>query len=374
MLAITILTVGGVASAAPVEIETIRLDSITAGSAETATASGGAIAAYDSEVSVKTTGSVILEGSAQANAKGINLVNTTDSLVASPVNIVKADEWSTSGALIVDQENIVEQTQASRVASLPEFSREQASTHEISSSIGSETITETSNIVTQTVTDSSTTNTQSGEATSSVNTLTQVLGQDIRAGKGIAGSGDLQVSLSGGSIELAVGAAIDAGVGIGDVIDAGVNAEVSGKLTIELPDMEVDFMGTICAVQMGSCDATGGNLSEDSITDLTTTDMNETTGTTTTTNHDEQLDMTIRPPFFVANLSAENVAVDNSSVTTEVTHSVELSGEAQHAVAGINVVNASGSMVATPVNVAVLGVHSGATVNTPQMNRVTQVR
>ena len=68
-----------------------------------------------------------------------------------------------------------------------------------------------------------------------------------------------------------------------------------------------------------------------------------------TTN--DTLALTYMGPTTIGSASAQNIAVDGSTITTNNTSSLSLAGSAESSAAGVNIVNAVGSMVANGVNI-----------------------
>jgi hypothetical protein len=70
-------------------------------------------------------------------------------------------------------------------------------------------------------------------------------------------------------------------------------------------------------------------------------------------------------PTTIGSVSAQNVAVDGSSITTSSSASLNLMGSSESSASGVNIVNAVGSMVANGVNI-------GYTSNMNAMPTLTQ--
>jgi hypothetical protein len=70
--------------------------------------------------------------------------------------------------------------------------------------------------------------------------------------------------------------------------------------------------------------------------------------------------------------SAQNIAVDGSTVMATNTSSVDLSGSALQNASAINLVNAAGSMVANGVNIARTS-NMNSTPTLTQVNSITQM-
>ncbi len=315
-----------------------QLDRITAGSTdvnEASDASGGAIVGNSSTASIKKTGSVELDGGAQQDARALNLVNAAESGVANGVNVWdgRLDSQTAETELNVNQENLILQNQA-RSASVPEYVRPEANVDETFNS------------------------TRDTTNKGSVNTLIAILGQEIRAGKGFAAAGSIDLDIDGGSIEvtndLTVSVSAEAGADIGfGLISGGVeitaDATTSQTLTWILPDLSVSVEGVVCAVAMGSCDSEG-------------TDSSTSSGT-----------LSVRSPFALYGAQGEYIVVDDSELEVETDYSVLLSSNAQQNVRALNLVNAAGSVVANAVNVSRTPT-VGPVLNLTQSNVIIQRR
>jgi hypothetical protein len=329
------------------------LDAVTAGTAaQQPLASGGAVVGNNSQAVLDITGTLDLSGEAQSGARGLNVVNSSESTVANGVNVWdgKLDAASAAQAaqatFEVDQTNMVEQEQR-RVAFLPSYER----TGVNSSKEWTEDSTHSS-LQTRDRTDEvrdtlATTTSRELTSSGSVSTETTVAGQTIRGGRGIAGAGDLGVNFDGGNIDLTIEG------NIADVLEGSIN------LTIELPELDIAFNGGGCAVQMGSC--TGeGSLSESSseerdnsvITTLAT--RKEESGTFVGSGSEE-----IRSPFQIADAQAEYIVLDDSKIEVASNYGITLAGSAQSQLSALNAVNAAGSAVANGVNISRMPTISG---------------
>ena len=71
-------------------------------------------------------------------------------------------------------------------------------------------------------------------------------------------------------------------------------------------------------------------------------------------------------PTTIGSASAQNVAVDGSTITTTSTATLNLMGSSESSASGVNIVNAVGSMVANGVNI-------GFTSNMNAMPTLTQI-
>jgi hypothetical protein len=61
----------------------------------------------DSSLTVNTTFNLVLSGSAQSNANGMNIVNATGSAVADGVNVARTSQLTDGGAMSLQQTNVI---------------------------------------------------------------------------------------------------------------------------------------------------------------------------------------------------------------------------------------------------------------------------
>ena len=340
-----------------------QLDVVTAGNTET-DGGGGAIVANGSTVKLKKGGSVSLDGGAQQDTRSLNLVNAADSGVANAVNVWdgRLDTQTAATTLNVDQNNRVNQNQ-SRSGSLPLYDRSHPNvdtTEKVKSSLNldssSKITVDHRDIQTTETTRSLTTN---GE----VNAISTILGQQVQAGKGIAGSGDIHVDFDGGSITIM------------GTMSAGGSSGFDGTVTFEwdLPKLTVDFNGSICAVMNGSCKV-NGTLDE---TSKTSSDKSIVEETLITEKRIETLERETteryRGALKIENALAEFIVVDDSTLELDQQYSVSLSGTSQQNARALNLVNAAGSVIANAVNVARTPT-VGPVLNLNQVNVINQRR
>lgn len=362
------------AYAGPVPLSDSVLDSVTAGTAE-AGGSGGAIIGNSSEATINQTGGVSLEGEVQAGAKALNLVNSAESTVANGVNVWQGSDATSAGqdspGFVVNQSNEIAQEQR-RSASMPSYSRPEADTLVKSSSSGSATYNTMQDV--QTTQMDLVSNYRNAENTSSAEVDTTIAAGitevppdipeaqvDTNTGKGIAVAGSLDAFIDGGEVQLgiAVGGAVsafkdtdssDSGYGGMTVGDADSDFTLYGRLI--LPELELHIDGAGCGVAMGSCKS--GGTSNEETNDLRDNSLIETTLSTEVGGSDYMAEQTevYRSPFELNDAQAEYIVVDDSSLNVSTTFTLALSGSAQNAAQGMNIVNSTGSAVANGVNVA----------------------
>jgi hypothetical protein len=389
------------AYADPVSLNDRMLDSVTAGTgshSQEAGGSGGAIVGNSSSAVIDQTGGVIVEGEAQANAKALNLVNSSESTVANGVNV-----WKGTGStampeaepgFLVNQSNDVSQEQR-RSASMPGYSRPEADTVVQTTATGSETHNNQLD-QNQTLMDI-VSNYREAKNTSSASVDTTIAAGiteapseipkasfDTNVGKGLAVAGQIDTYLDGGEIQLgfAVGGAVsafqdtdtsDSGFGGIQIGDEESDFSLYGRLI--LPELEVHINGAGCGVAMGSCDSSG--TSEETTNDIRDNTVVDTMASTEVGDSEFANSYTeeYRSPFELNNAQAEYIVVDDSSLDVSTSFTLALSGSAQSGAQGMNIVNSTGSAVANGVNVAATeGVVGGNVLVLNQTNVISHSR
>lgn len=346
---------------APTTLDNHDLKEVTAGTAATGTA-GGVVVGNGSEAAVHRDTAVKLSGGVQIEARGLNLVNSTDSTVANGVNV-----WDGSGfnaAVEVNQLNSIEQEQRRSAAvegyhragadTLARTDRSESESHDIQRNVfhsAADLFQEerVDNRVSEGVVDTGI----------KLNAGDQ-LNLEANVGSGVAAAGQLEAHYDGGEVQiaLAAGGGISAGAGIGAGgfagIDVGVDAQVNFSVlaNIQMPEMDIALNGGGCGVILGSCNANGST--EESVTTLEDHSILDTfeehvIGHTSSTQSviDEY-----RSAFMLDHARAEYIVVDHAILLVDDDQSLNLSGDAQSNVRGMNVVNAVDSAVANAVNVA----------------------
>lgn len=378
--AIAAVLYGGAALAGGQPLGDQSLDGITAGTADTVLASGGAVVGNNSEADIKITGTLDLSGEAQSGAAGLNVVNSSESTVANGVNVwdgqigaqaaQQAAEAAKTGAsglrLDVNQSNTVDQEQR-RVAFLPSYERSEANTSRTWTEDSSRDASQSLNTSTEIFDVQSSSSTRDLTSSGEVNTETAIAGQTIRGGRGIAGAGDLHVDFDGGNVGLTITGEID----VGDTF--GLTGSI--ELDIELPELAIDFNGGGCAVQMGSCKGEG-SLSE-STTEETDNSVIETVAQSSE-EHETFVgggSENVRSPFEIHDAQAEYIVVDDSKIVVDSNYGVTLAGSTQSNLRALNAVNAAGSAVANAVNISrTPSLASGQTLALNQQNLIRHSR
>jgi len=330
-IAMSVLVVSSFGFAA-ISLSDDIMDEITAGNASEASSAGGVIVGNSSAANIVKNGMVLIDG-AQENVRAVNLVTSTDSLVANGFNLHsgRSEEGSASAVVNNTQDNHIIQDQI-QSASVPDYVRSEANINRTSSEISS-----MSNV---------------GE----VVTVQKIFGQEIKAGKGVSIAGSIEADLTGGSItfenELHTEAELSGGFDIlGDLFSADSSATITltTKQTLDwiLPNLLLDLKAAGCWVVMGTCTADGSF------------DSNLQTAEN------------IRSPFRLQDAEAEYIVVDESQLVVTSTYGVTLSNGAQKDARAINLVNASGSTVANGVNISRTPNQVG-TINLSQLNTIIQ--
>lgn len=346
--AFSILAAG--AQAAPAALSLDQMEEVTAGNAGDTIASGGAIVGNDSAAAITSSGEVEISDGVQAGARALNLVNASESTVANGVNVFDGNieqsaDFGQGTQFNVTQRNQISQEQR-RVASAPFYERADAnvdrSTTDSGTSNAALSLSKVKDITDVTSSSLSKSNTSEG----SIEALSTLLGQNVQAGRGISGAGELDVHFDGGSVDFNVAG----GVSLGGEDSPQLNGSVG--LKIELPEFTIAMQGAGCAVQNGSCSASGTFAeTQEELQDRSTfhsLDRSESSSA----EWDRTLDETIRAPFTLTDAQAEYIVVDDSEVTVQSAYRVALSGGTQANLEAMNVVNAAGSAVANGVNVA----------------------
>jgi hypothetical protein len=340
-----------------------QLDSVTAGTADTSSAaSGGVIVADDSTATITRKGTLSLDGGAQEQTKALNLVNSVDSGVANGVNVWDGKITNSTGVaptqLTVNQKNNVSQTEGV-TASLPSYVRPTANETLTSQGSSQSQSSSTSSSTADFKNIQQTSLTRDLTSSGSVDTQTTILGQDIKAGKGIAGSGDINVNFDAGQVNFSATASA------GQILSGAIN------LGVQLPQFQVKFDGSICAVMEGSCQSQG-TLNE------TRTTLNNQSHSTSESSSMTSMEAktwdiarNIQAPITITGAKADYIVADNSKLNATNDYSVSLDGTTQQNAEALNLVNAAGSMVTNAVNVSRTPT-VGPAINLNQINIVNQ--
>jgi hypothetical protein len=327
-----------------------QLDYITAGSASQTVgapphAAGGIAVASQSQALIDEQNELRLESEAQASARGVNLVNAADALVAQGLNVWDGQFQNGQAAdAKVDQSNLVVQTRATRSATVAGYRRD-------ANQFDSSTL------------DTTTTNLDTIDLVSDVmvDTTHQILGQSVNVGLGVGLAGRVGVDLDAASIDFELGATSELHTNV-DVngtinlprpfgameangnLDSSIINSGSVSLNVDTPPVSIDAIGSVCYTKLGVCEASA--------------DDNSTYQTDTT--HAETVNREVRGAVAMEGAQAEYVVIDDSSLELVSGQTLTLASGAQSGVTAMNVVNAVGSMVANGVNVSRTRVESGS--------------
>ena len=340
------LAASPLALAGPTVLDDRQLERVTAGTADYGAPrgqrGGGAIVANSSKATLKTTGGVELSDGAQQGTRAVNLINSAESAVGSPVNIWDGRVNGTGAATTLDvtQGNSIAQHQ-SRTAGLESYAR-----------LGPNVDREYSEWSKTTHVGSvDTTQTVGGGNSGDTGNLGSV---DLNVGKGISIAGEAQLNIDAGSLQLTndvVLGRVETNVEIAGaaVKNVTVLASATQTFSLTLPEVSFSVVGAGCWAVLGSCTADGSY--EKTVDEVTST----------------------RAGFMLRNAQAEYIVADESSLDVTQDYSVTLSGNAQSNARAVNLVNAGGSLVANAVNIARTP-SVGPSLNLNQVNVIVQQR
>lgn len=368
-----------VANSAPIILIDSDMAQVTAGNYNDG---GGVIIANKSESIVKNKTGLDISGEVQQSANGLNLVNSTDSAVANTINIwdgkvvtITVENDDLKPALEINQVNQITQKK-NRTATITGYSRPEAEFTKIIKRSGSESY------LNKVVDSHSTTNLyeeikhSNTLSSTSVTTLTKFnLGDKFsfegNLGQGVAVAGHADITLDGGSVDLALsaGAGISVSAGIGQGPDdlkvlginfgeteasagIGISANIALITRVDLPKVNIVIDGAGCGVVMGSCSASS-NIKEFTAirTDNSTLDIVENHQAGQSIFSEEHI-QSYRSSFGIESAKAEYIIVDDSSLELDSVVSLELSDTVQKDVEGMNIVNVIGSNVANSTNIS----------------------
>lgn len=358
-----LLFCGQPAYSEPVALDDRVMDQVTAGDA---IEGSGVVVGQTSAVVVSRNAGLDLSGEVQLGAKGLNIVNSTESAVANVVNIwdgsgVVATEGDngTNSEVKINQINNITQEQVSS-STLSGYVRSEADHSEVlnrSASAGYESKFVDYHSATNRIEETRTTKI---ETDGKVNTLFSFeFGDSVdfsgHLGQGVAAAGYTEINFDGGSTDIAMGASLK-GQKIASVTASGEDFKATGNLAfatrVELPSFKLTLIGAGCGVAMGSCDAS--SKTEETVT------MNKYSHTLDIfedyraghSSYSEVQTNIYRSPFELKSARAEYIVIDNSTLELYSDVNLELSDSAQKDVRGLNLVNAIGSNVANATNVS----------------------
>ena len=354
--------------AAPLPLNDAALDRITAGNTEPNSHQGVIVGNSSVTILQHRTG-VTLADETQAQARGLNLVNSSASAVVNGVNIWDGHDLEGTD-LQMAQVNHVEQTR-SQSAVLSDYSRSAAEHRLQVDTVRHENVEEHIQAHHDSKALYVRNHVADGVSTSEVDTSLELsigapgselpyFALETNVGHGVAVAGQLDADFDSGSAEFVLTAngsvSTEPEVNVGDYFSAGVavtaEAGLSLRAEIVLPSLDIQVKGAGCGVVLGSCQASGWRSeSTEEITDNSTLDT--LAGSSVMNNQFTELKTEeYRSPFSLGAARAEYIIVDNSSLVLESDETLELSGSAQKNAKGLNMVNVVGSSVANVVNVS----------------------
>ena len=303
------------ANAESMNLSLQELDQLTAGGANEAGFSGGAVVSGGSSATLEELGSISIADEAQNAIEALNIVNSSASVVVNGVNVwdnISEAGTDTVGPQILQDNNLFQVM--NRVASLPSYERSAENidqSWEVSESYGS-----------------------SGYQNETVD-----INESFTSSEDFSTSGEVSV---------------DAPVTVTSTDESAVNGEsaaVVGELLMPTATASIEFTGTGCAAVNGQC----SSVSETTSSSQGTGDYQgggtfesgyDDSGSYTDSGNSSQ-----KAPLLISGVMAEYIAVDDSELQVSNQYDLNMGGTAQSNVSAINVVNSSGSAVANGVNV-----------------------
>lgn len=368
------------------------------------------IAADHSTVTENNSGTVNLSGAALMGASGINIVNSSDSLVGNGVNVMTQ---GSADAAKVSQTNSVSQSSRTE-ASLNDYqhgpdsqSSKVTTSDEASTSTSAATLNATlnhsetendsdtaTNVVTSASTNSaaSTKNNSETESSSSNHTFN---GNDTSTSAATANS----ASSSTGGKSSNVGGSTSTNSTSSAGNTSASNDTATHNLSTDGAASASNSTSNHASTDVDA--ATSAHQSSETETSASTSNSNSSkndSATHNTTDTDSSTENTVATLAWTKNTSsskhninnsttinnvqgavsfesasAQNIAVDNSSISATNNYSVILAGTAEENAKAINIVNAAGGMVGNGVNIA-RTTAANATPTLSQVNSISQAR
>jgi len=326
----------------PHRLADLQLDRITAGDAGSSGQDlGGTIVAAGSQATIKNTGGVTLEESAQNGAQALNLVNASQSRVANGVNVWDGQAPTQTGetTFTVNQNNQMFQQGFATHADLSGYARTDSnvwtsySSSKTAKSASSDSFTNDSSVSTQQSISSN------GSVTTGDHDSAPSGGTGLQVGQGISGTGKLNISVDAGSVNVGLSSAVGVSGQASGLFGQGsgqASASFNAGAQFVLPKLDLSFDGGICYVEMGSCSAKGSR---------------DTTSSSESSSQDTY-SQTVLAPIAIQDAKAQNIVVDGSTLTSDNAYTVFLSGTSEANAKALNLVNAAGSLITNAVNVA----------------------
>ncbi len=342
----------------PIVLEDRVMDQVTAGNTNEG---GGVVVGQSSEAIANSISELNLNGEAQQNTTGLNIVNSAASAVANVVNIwdgsgvtATKENSDTNSEVKINQLNNITQEQL-RTAMIFGYLRSEADHTETLNRSGN--VSYASNIidyhgVTNILekTHESTTFSNAGVNTHFNFKLGDKIDFSGHLGLGAAVAGYSDITFEGGSADIAValdGKISSAGDGKPLTADGGLVLVTQ----VKLPDMRLIINGVGCGVAIGSCNANSVFFeTTNTKTDNSTLDIIENHQSGQSSYSEVQTNI-YRSPFELKNARAEYIVIDDSTLDLNSDVTLELSDSAQKDAKGMNIVNAIGSNVANGTNI-----------------------
>lgn len=281
---------------------------------------GGIIAGEKTSVFAKTDNKILVKNNAQQNISTINLVNNAGAMTDNATNIWYGDFKDASidlvpltfnSNLLGEQSNVISQTDGN------------------AASVGGYNEYETGMNSTFNSTSHDTANASVTAGNDDMSLLDGLLFEsDENIGRGIAASAGADIHVDAG--EVTVGGSITTGGSLAWGLLSG-ETTMEAEVTVELPEIDVEFDGTACAAFEGASCAAGH-------------DSDETKAETET--------FTSAPIETITNAQASIIAKDGAAINANIDNDIKLVDNAQQNVEAINVINAAGGMVGNGLNIA----------------------
>ena len=380
-----------------------QMDKVTAAGEE-----NSSIAANNSTVTENNSGTVSLAGSVLSGASGINIVNSTDSLVANGVNVYDTSATSGKGS-DVTQGNVIDQSE-NATATLGSYhrgensqltlskssnvSKSSSSSSSLNASLNTST-TDTfakSNDLSKTASLTDTySNVKSAAATlnaaeNSSHNSNSTAAADATANNSTAATGgsasttgsstSSNSASSGGSTSSNTGSAMSTTKAANGGSATNATGDIaSTNTTASTNAATLGATLNLASNKSNSLDATSSLTHNKSVSNDFSTSLATTLATTAsdmksfTSAKTKSVTKDIQGAVAVDDADATNIAVDGSTISDTNTYSVSLAGSAEANAKAINIVNAAGGMVANGVNVA----HSTGMNPVPTLSQVNSI-
>ena len=380
-----------------------QMDKVTAAGEE-----NSSIAANNSTVTENNSGTVSLAGSSLMGASGINIVSSTDSLVANGVNVYDTSATSGKGSAVT-QGNVIDQSE-NATATLGSYRRGENSQLTLSKSSNVSNMKSSSSSLNASLNSSTTdtfaktndltksksltdtySNVKSAAATlnaaemashsaNSTSATDATANNSTAAPGGSAGTSGTSTSSnsasSGGSTSSNLGSATSGThAANGGSATNGTGDTASTDTTASNSAASLGASLTLASNKSNSLDKTSSLTHDKSVTNDFSTSLATTLASTTsdtksfTSAKTKSVMKDIEGAVAVDDADATNIAVDGSTISDTNSYSVSLAGSAEQNAKAINIVNAAGGMVGNGVNVA----HSTGMNPVPTLSQVNSI-